>query len=118
MVLKNSVTGEAPPSLHHRRTERYREVDAGCDLVVLNAAGSGHAGGTLSIMDIIAALYLRVADHDPANPNWEDRDRIIWSTGHKAPSLYLSLAFAGFFRLTTWYCCASWDRLTRDIPIG
>jgi transketolase len=68
----------------------------GYDLVALNAAGSGHAGGTLSIMDIAAALYLRVADHDPENPNWPDRDRIVWSTGHKAPSLYLGLAFAGF----------------------
>jgi transketolase len=54
------------------------------------------AGGTLSIMDIAAALYLRVADHDPSNPDWEERDRIIWSTGHKAPSLYLGLAFADF----------------------
>jgi transketolase len=68
----------------------------GYNLVALNAAGSGHAGGTLSIMDITAALYLRVAEHDPENPNWADRDRIIWSTGHKAPSLYLGLAFAGF----------------------
>ncbi len=68
----------------------------GYNLVALCAAGSGHAGGTLSIMDITAALYLKVADHDPANPTWEDRDRIIWSTGHKAPSLYLGLAFAGF----------------------
>src|SRR5215471_13329179 len=47
-------------------------------------------------MDIAAALYLRVADHDPQNPYWENRDRIVWSTGHKAPSLYLGLAFAGF----------------------
>jgi transketolase len=68
----------------------------GYDLVALHAAGSGHAGGTLSIMDIAAALYLRVANHDPANPTWQDRDRIIWSTGHKAPSLYLGMAFAGF----------------------
>ena len=68
----------------------------GYDLVTLAAAGSGHAGGTLSIMDIVAALYLRVADHDPKNPNWENRDRIIWSAGHKAPALYLGLAFAGF----------------------
>ena len=48
-------------------------------------------------MDVTAALYLRVADHDPMNPSWADRDRIIWSTGHKAPSLYIGLAFAGFF---------------------
>ena len=68
----------------------------GYDLVALHAAGSGHAGGTLSIMDITAALYLRVANHDPENPTWQDRDRIIWSTGHKAPSLYLGMAFAGF----------------------
>lgn len=69
----------------------------GYNLVALCAAGSGHAGGTLSIMDITAALYLKVADHDPANPNWENRDRIIWSVGHKAPSLYLGLAFSGYY---------------------
>jgi transketolase len=68
----------------------------GYDLVTLCAAGSGHAGGTLSIMDITAALYLHVAQHDPKNPNWPDRDRIIWSAGHKAPALYIGLAFAGF----------------------
>ncbi len=68
----------------------------GYDLVALCAAGSGHAGGTLSIMDIAAALYLKVADHDPENPAWEERDRVIWSAGHKAPALYLGLAFAGF----------------------
>jgi len=68
----------------------------GYDLAVLCAAGSGHAGGTLSIMDITAALYLHVAEHDPLDPSWPARDRIVWSTGHKAPSLYLGLAFAGF----------------------
>lgn len=68
----------------------------GYDLVALCAAGSGHAGGTLSIMDITAALYLKVANHDPKNPFWEDRDRIIWSGGHKAPALYIGLAFAGY----------------------
>ncbi|MBV9610412.1 MAG: transketolase, partial [Acidobacteria bacterium] len=57
----------------------------GYDLVALCAATSGHAGGTLSIMDITAALYLKVANHDPMNPSWADRDRIIWSAGHKAP---------------------------------
>ncbi|ABF41238.1 Transketolase-like protein [Candidatus Koribacter versatilis Ellin345] len=68
----------------------------GYNLVALCAAGSGHAGGTLSIMDITAALYLSVANHDPKNPNWAERDRILWSGGHKAPALYVGLAFAGF----------------------
>jgi len=69
----------------------------GYDLVALCAAGSGHSGGTLSVMDITAALYLAVARHDPKNPDWPDRDRIIWSSGHKAPSLYLGLGMSGYF---------------------
>jgi transketolase len=69
----------------------------GYNLAALCAAGSGHSGGTLSIMDVTAALYLRCADHDPKNPDWAMRDRIIWSGGHKAPALYVGLAFAGFF---------------------
>jgi len=68
----------------------------GYNLAALYCAGSGHSGGTLSVMDITAALYLRVADHDPRNPQWTDRDRIIWSAGHKAPALYVGLAFAGY----------------------
>lgn len=69
----------------------------GLDLIALCSAGSGHAGGTLSIMDIAAALYLKVARHDPQNPEWEGRDRIIWSAGHKAPALYISLGMSGYF---------------------
>lgn len=69
----------------------------GYDMICLAAAGSGHSGGTLSIMDIAAALYLHVARLDPQNPWWEGRDRIVWSTGHKAPSLYLSMGMAGYF---------------------
>ena len=96
MALKNSVNGEVRRTYSIEDLQDAAKLMRGYDLVALNAAGSGHAGGTLSIMDITAALYLRVADHDPGNPNWQDRDRIVWSTGHKAPSLYLGLAFAGF----------------------
>ena len=99
MALKNSVTGEVRRPYTIPDLEDAALMMRGYDLVALNAAGSGHAGGTLSIMDITAALYLRVADHDPQDPDWADRDRIIWSTGHKAPSLYLGLAFAGFCAL-------------------
>lgn len=69
----------------------------GYNLISLRAAGSGHAGGTLSIMDITAALYLGKLNHKPHDPNWSDRDRVIWSAGHKAPSLYLSLGMSGYF---------------------
>jgi transketolase len=69
----------------------------GYDLVALCAAGSGHSGGTLSVMEIVAALYLKIANHDPNKPDWSGRDRVIWSAGHKAPALYLGLGFSGYF---------------------
>jgi transketolase len=96
MSIRNSQTGEVVRPYTVEELKDAARLMRGYDLVALNAAGSGHAGGTLSIMDITAALYLHVADHDPKNPNWPDRDRIIWSTGHKAPSLYIGLAMAGF----------------------
>ena len=69
------------------------------DIVSIYAAGSGHPGGTLSIMDIAAALYLNVLNHDPSNPTWSERDRVFWSAGHKAPALYVALGKAGYFPL-------------------
>ena len=96
MALKDSVSGKVLRDYSIEELKDTANLMRGYDLVALHAAGSGHAGGTLSIMDITAALYLKVADHDPHNPSWADRDRIVWSTGHKAPSLYLGLAFAGF----------------------
>jgi len=69
------------------------------DLIDIFAAGSGHPGGTLSIMDVAAALYLRVLNHDPRNPAWPERDRVFWSAGHKAPALYVALGKAGYFPL-------------------
>jgi transketolase len=96
MALINSTNGSVIKRYSVEELIEAANLMRGYDLVALNAAGSGHAGGTLSIMDITAALYLRVANHDPKNPSWPSRDRIIWSTGHKAPSLYLGLAFAGF----------------------
>ena len=96
MALTDSTTGNVIRDYSIEQLKDAANLMRGYDLVALCAAGSGHAGGTLSVMDITAALYLKVADHDPKNPSWPDRDRIIWSTGHKAPSLYLGLAVAGF----------------------
>ena len=96
MALTNSTTGEVIREYSIEQLKDAANLMRGYDLIALCAAGSGHAGGTLSIMDITAALYLKIANHDPKNPSWPNRDRIIWSTGHKAPSLYLGLAVAGF----------------------
>ncbi|MGO8795806.1 MAG: transketolase [Candidatus Sulfotelmatobacter sp.] len=99
MALFDSATGKTIRNYSIEELVEAANLMRGYDLVALCAAGSGHAGGTLSIMDIAAALYLKVANHDPKNPGWGGRDRIIWSGGHKAPSLYLGLAFAGFCNL-------------------
>ncbi len=96
MAIRSSTDGRIVIHYSVEELTQAARLMRGYNLLSLHAAGSGHAGGTLSIMDVTAALYLRVADHDPMNPSWEGRDRIIWSTGHKAPSLYIGLAFAGF----------------------
>jgi transketolase len=96
VAIIDSNTGRVIRDYSIEELKSAANLMRGYNLAALCAAGSGHAGGTLSIMDITAALYLHIANHDPENPCWDDRDRIIWSTGHKAPSLYLGLAFAGF----------------------
>ncbi len=64
---------------------------------MITTAGSGHPGGSLSAADIVTALYFRILHHDPANPQWPDRDRFILSKGHAAPILYAALAETGYF---------------------
>ncbi len=99
MALRDFATGRVTREYAVADLREAAALMRGYNLLALCAAGSGHAGGTLSIMDIAAALYLRVADHDPKNPAWADRDRILWSAGHKAPALYVSLGMAGFCSL-------------------
>lgn len=66
-------------------------------LRIIANAGSGHPGGSLSAIDIITYLYFHQLRIDPANPNWEDRDRFILSKGHCSPALYVALARRGYF---------------------
>ncbi len=63
----------------------------------LAEAGSGHLGGSLGLADVFTALYFHVLNHDPKNPEWEERDRLILSIGHVAPVFYATLARSGYF---------------------
>ena len=63
----------------------------------LEAAGSGHPGGSLSAADIVTALYFDEMDIDPADPEKEDRDKFVLSKGHAGPAQYAALALKGFF---------------------
>jgi len=66
-------------------------------LGMIHAAGSGHPGGSLSSVEILAALYFSEMRVDPADPCDPERDRFILSKGHIAPALYAALAERGFF---------------------
>lgn len=64
---------------------------------MLMEAGSGHTAGSLGMADIFTALYFYLLKHNPKDPMWEDRDRLILSNGHICPVLYASMAYSGYF---------------------
>ncbi len=64
---------------------------------MLVAAGSGHTAGPLGMADIFTAMYFTVLNHDPKNPDWVERDRLILSNGHIVPVRYATMAHAGYF---------------------
>ena len=66
-------------------------------LMMLEKAGSGHTGGSLSLVEILLVLYTRALKHDPKNPSWRERDKVILSKGHGCPALYAVLADSGYF---------------------
>lgn len=62
-----------------------------------HTGGSGHTGGPLGMADVFTAMYFHILNHDPENPDWPDRDRLILSNGHICPIRYVSMAQAGYF---------------------
>jgi len=68
-------------------------------LRMLTHAGSGHPGGSLSVIDLLTALYFNRMRYDPARPDWDDRDRLVLSKGHCVPAQYFCMARAGFFSM-------------------
>jgi transketolase len=68
---------------------------------MIHHAKSGHPGGSLSLADIVAYLYFKEMNIDPANPKDPNRDRFVLSKGHAAPVLYAALAHRGYFDVDT-----------------
>ncbi len=64
---------------------------------MLERAGNGHPGGSLSAIDLITTLYCEEMRHDPKRPNWQGRDRFVLSKGHGVPAQYAVLAHHGYF---------------------
>ncbi len=63
---------------------------------MITAAKSGHPGGSLSSVELLVGLFFDQLKHDPKNPKWPDRDRVILGKGHAAPVLYSVMAEAGY----------------------
>ena len=66
---------------------------------MLLEAKSGHSAGPLGMADIFVTLYFHILHHDPKNPDWPYRDRLILSCGHICPVRYATMALAGYFPL-------------------
>lgn len=80
------------------KTLRLKANDIRMNLLqALVAAGSGHTAGPLGMADVFTALFFNVANINPAEPQWPQRDRIVLSNGHICPVLYTTMAHAGFF---------------------
>ena len=86
-------TATAPPTDYAALTRGLR-----ADIIrMLEAAGSGHPGGSLSLIDMLTVLYDKHLVHRPKEPNWSGRDRLILSKGHACPALYAVMAHHGYF---------------------
>jgi len=66
-------------------------------LTMIHESPAGHPGGSLSVADIMAVLYLSIAEVRPNEPDWPDRDRVILSKGHACAAWYAALGLQGFF---------------------
>ena len=86
------LTEERKEFLEERAKEARAET-----LNAIYRVGRGHVGGTMSITELLVALYYEVMNIDPKNPAWPERDRLVVSKGHAAPIVYSLLAMKGYF---------------------
>ena len=84
------------PDTKEYLSEKAREIRIGA-VKAVHAAKSGHPGGSLSASDILAYLYFKEMNVDPAEAKKDGRDRLVLSKGHAAPALYSTLALKGYF---------------------
>ncbi len=81
------------------------------------AAKSGHQGTAMSLAPLAHVLYSRVMQHDPANPQWVNRDRIILSNGHASILQYALLYLNGYgLTLDDLRSFRQWDSATPGHP--
>lgn len=88
------------PHLHETKIKELEEkANQARQLLIeeLVEAKSGHTAGPLGMADVFTAFYFHILNHDPKNPAWEDRDRLMLSNGHICPIRYVLMAMSGYF---------------------
>lgn len=83
-------------SLNTAALSRAADEARGLSMDAVAACHSGHLGLPLGAAEIGAALYGHFLRHDPADPQWINRDRFVLSAGHGSMFLYSWLHLAGF----------------------
>ncbi len=71
-------------------TIRFLAADA------IEKAKSGHPGMPMGAAAMVYTLWMRHLKHNPANPEWPDRDRFVLSAGHASMLLYALLHLTGY----------------------
>lgn len=88
----NNLTDEKIKFLEERANDIRISI-----VEMLVSAGSGHSAGPLGMADVFTALYFHILKHNPENPSWDERDRVVLSNGHINPVLYATMAHSGYF---------------------
>jgi len=87
MPIINSTTGAVSPELSAAELKQKAQEMRAWAMTAIAAACSGHPGGSLSIADVVTALYLRQLKHDPQHPTGRSATA---SSGRRATKLPLS----------------------------
>lgn len=87
-----NLTGTKIKELEQKANEIRQSI-----IEMLTEAKSGHTAGALGMTDIFTLFYFHILKHDPKNPSWEERDRVVLSNGHICPVLYATMAHSGYF---------------------
>ena len=78
-------------------TDQAREIRIET-IKLLYEAQSGHPGSSLSMADILTALYFKpILKFNPKRPEWAERDHFLLSVGHAVPAMYAALTLAGYY---------------------
>jgi transketolase len=97
-MIKERATTALGEAEHAELVSTARNVRRSL-LSAIHAVQTGHAGTSLSMIEILVLLYARHLRVDPAEPRHPERDLLILSKGHGAPGLYATMAHVGYFPL-------------------